>query len=219
MPKGFHELRRLLDVIKSAEKKDLVKLVILSDYLIYKTYSKIIYGLQNLKLSSYWELHNLLNLPNMTQIRRCISVLEAEGIISEMKEDTEEHKIAARFWKNHYPNSPYTPTFFILNQQWKDPVICYETHLSRFFTAHDMAKLRTRTKKYDNYREIVISQNRQSAERRKTAIGECSDCGILITKEAQEIKDYYRYGNTIICKRCHMKATTDRIRKWTKQKS
>ncbi len=197
----------------SSDVKNITTLKNFLEKIKQKYFSKIIYGLYLLRLSSHWELSDKLHLGNMLQIRRTTNEMIEKGIITILKTDTEEYEITTRFWKKHHPTSPYNPSFFLLSHKWKDIVNELEPHFMKWFDSSELAAIRNRGISYDNHYEMVKQQLNLLKKKREESIGNCHNCGALISKDWLAGKDYHNFEIGRICNIC-TKKYTHMISKW-----
>jgi len=218
-PQDIATIRHLADLIKN-KPSNVYTIAAFFHKIQKKYYAKIIYALSVLKFSSYSELSTLLNLGDMSQIRRCIDSFIEDGTVTILKKQTEEYQIVTTFWKKQYPTSPFLPEFFILTNDWSSIAKSLEEYFMKFFTSNEMSLILRRSRSYDYHHDTVKHQIKIQKRRIKDSIGICQveGCGKLIPKNSRKGYDYQIYGSMMVCNNCRNKATVEQIRKWRTKK-
>jgi hypothetical protein len=219
----INRLTKFYDLLREAfdtHKADPVQIVIIANYLRYSTYSKILAAISILKITSVWELRKMLNISNTGYIEGCLDDFISDGIITLLKQNTENYEITCRFWKRAYPNSPFKLAgksrrkFYCLQDEWKTPIQVLSKHSTRFLKPHIESKIRERGRRYELEMENIENERALYLKLKKDCIGRCHNCNKIIRAGSKRGKHYHKYPIGIICDRCNKTADIDKMREW-----
>ena len=141
-----------------------------------------------------------------------------EGIVTLVKKKSEDHQIMASFWKELYPNSPYTPIFFTLTKKWIPAIKILEKPILRNYQSSNfLPAIKIRGQKWDKHHSIIKAQIKLINERKRKSIGKCFHCDRFIMKGEVPGKDYHNFFVGMVCSNCTNKYP-HLIRKWNSMK-
>lgn len=210
------------DLTLSPEGTDLFyekRAIRIFQFFINKYHSKVMYSLNMLKFSSYWELSVKLNM-NMDMLRRSIADLENFNIVKELKEEDHKYRSITEYWHNRYPTSPKLPTLFMLNPQYSKIVELYKHIIfKKYITVTEYNYLNHRNNDFKTYYEGLKNKINGLRTKEEEAIGKCKACGKLIIKKSVRGKDYYKFSIGLICNLCKRSANKEVTQQWMSQKN
>jgi hypothetical protein len=187
-------------------------------YFLQKYSSKIIYALNELEFSSFHEIRSILNLKNMTMVRKLVFRLEELNIVYELGTKSEEAKIARSFWLNHYPNTrrERQVILFKIRSEFRDAVMTFrESIIKSYISAREYSTIQRRKRLYSDHLAVVTNQLKSLKKIESESIGKCVVCSKIIRKDAVRGKEYHSYNAGLVCRKCNNRATNEQILKWT----
>ena len=196
------------------KKTELSKLLLVAHCCNYKSYSKILWATNKLQFTSVWELKNLLSISDQTQIKRCLNYFIYNGVITIMKDGSEDYTISEKFWKMTYRTSPFTPAFYKITSAWKGIIKLFDKPLSKYCDFDVQNNIHRRKTAFSEYHGTIISERETYLKRKRIAIGHCHNCGTLISSSAKRGTDYHKYPIGLICSHCNKIADIETMRKW-----
>ena len=218
MPISVKQLdKNLIIQLSKLMKGDLKKSLEIScftRFLENKYSSRILYGLLKLEFSAYWELLKLLNVCDSRKFQITISNLIQAGIVSPILRTSDQYEFILKFWKELYCHSSGNPAFYQLNNNWIDTIKLVEPiiiHSHNQDQTNDQ-NIKIRMDKYRVYCKKAKAELERIEEIKKNSIGECKNCGVLISMAAIRGLDYHIFPIGIICNLCDKRS--DDKSKW-----
>lgn len=191
---------------------------LLSEFLsifLQKYSAKIIYALSELSYSSFWELKRLINIDDMSWIRKFIFKMETMDIISELNEESESNRAIRHFWKNEYPNSTGRTKLFFVNDFFKEIVNLFAEHIIlKYLTKREYREIEARKMKFSNFIKAVESQLTFDRQKQAETLGYCYNCKKRILKSKVCGRDYHKVKVGLLCQQCVTKYPKEKLREW-----
>lgn len=177
--------------------------------------AKILYALNEVEVSGYHELRNLINLGNMTLIRKHIQRFEEIGVMNDLSKKDSDYKIINTFWRNEYPNTHKNIKLFRLIPKFRDIIEIYKDKLLRtYITAKEFDRISKRRNRFMIHKKVVKGQLKALKIDEGKKLGICMVCGAAISKLGSRGKDYHIYPGGMTCWRCNKKATIEQKLEW-----
>ena len=166
----------------------------------------ILYSLQKLEFSAFWELTTLTTLKDNRTVQQNMTALVKANIVDPIKRDSKDYDFILKFWKNTYRHSSRAPALYKINPRWSKIVKQLEPILLERINENgciDIEAMDERMKKYNHFSSKATEERRAIQEKENNSMGKCYKCDKFILKTAVRGEDYHKFPIGLICGTCN----------------